>query len=236
MSYFGRNIKKIRTAKKISQSVMADLFNLKRGSIGAYEEGRAEAKIDTVIEIASYYKLSVDQLLCNELTFNQIYHISEINQRFEKAISLTNTDISIPLIKEKDRLEFIKKYNNQTYLQGLQIIKLPDSRPLSLAFELTNNDIATDSNNSRQGDIIVAEQFNLNELTEYSINSIFIILEDEKLHFVRIDGSRQIRFKTNQIKMLWRAYKLITNEFPIFSDLTSTLKNIESKLDSLLRK
>jgi transcriptional regulator with XRE-family HTH domain len=52
MSYFGRNIRKIRAAKNISQSSFADLFKLTRASIGAYEEGRAEAKIDTIIEIA----------------------------------------------------------------------------------------------------------------------------------------------------------------------------------------
>jgi transcriptional regulator with XRE-family HTH domain len=81
MSYFGRNIRKIRNAKKISQTAFADLFNLKRGSIGAYEEGRAEAKIDTIIEIADYFQLSLDQLLRKELTINEIYHIHERSRK-----------------------------------------------------------------------------------------------------------------------------------------------------------
>ncbi len=76
MSYFGKNIRKIRNAKKISQAAFADLFNLTRASIGAYEEGRAEAKIDTIIEIANYYDLSLDKLLKEELTLNDIYHIN----------------------------------------------------------------------------------------------------------------------------------------------------------------
>lgn len=81
MSYFGKNIRKIRNAKKISQTAFADLFNLKRGSIGAYEEGRAEAKIDTVIEIADYFQLTLDQLLRKELTINEIYHIQERSRK-----------------------------------------------------------------------------------------------------------------------------------------------------------
>ncbi len=85
MSYFGRNIRKIRNAKKISQSVFADLFNLKRGSIGAYEEGRAEAKIDTIIEIADYFQLSLDQLLRKELTINEIYHIQERSRKIDEV-------------------------------------------------------------------------------------------------------------------------------------------------------
>ncbi len=77
MSYFGKNVRKIRNAKKISQSAFAELFDLTRASIGAYEEGRAEAKIDTVIEIANYFDVSLDQLLKKELTINEIFHIHE---------------------------------------------------------------------------------------------------------------------------------------------------------------
>lgn len=86
MSKFGKNIRKIRNAKNISQTAFADLFNLKRGSIGAYEEGRAEAKFDKVIEIAEYFQLTLDQLLRKDLTINEIYHIREKSKKLiEKA-------------------------------------------------------------------------------------------------------------------------------------------------------
>jgi len=74
MSYFGKNIRKIRIAKKMTQTEFADLFDLKRTALGSYEEGRAEAKIDTIIKIADYFKLSLDQLLRKELTINEIFH------------------------------------------------------------------------------------------------------------------------------------------------------------------
>ena len=74
MSFFGKNIRKIRIAKKMSQTEFANLFNLKRTALGSYEEGRAEAKIDTIIKIADYFKLSLDQLLRKELTINDIFH------------------------------------------------------------------------------------------------------------------------------------------------------------------
>ena len=74
MSFFGKNIRKIRIAKKMTQSEFAKLFELKRTTVGAYEEGRAEAKIDTIIKIADYFKLSLDQLLRKEITINDIFH------------------------------------------------------------------------------------------------------------------------------------------------------------------
>ena len=74
MSFFGKNIKKIRIAKKLTQTEFAEIFGLKRTTLGAYEEGRAEAKIDTLIKIADYFKLSLDQLLRKEITVNEIFH------------------------------------------------------------------------------------------------------------------------------------------------------------------
>ncbi len=102
MSYFGRNIRKIRNAKNISQSVFADLFNLKRGSIGAYEEGRAEAKIDTIIEVAEYFQLSLDQLLRKELTINEIYHIQERSRKITKIKNHNSPRQAINYLKQVD--------------------------------------------------------------------------------------------------------------------------------------
>jgi DNA-binding XRE family transcriptional regulator len=78
MSFFGKNIRKIRIAKKMTQTEFAELFDLKRTSLGSYEEGRAEPKIDTVIKIADYFRLSLDQLLRAELTINDIFHFKSI--------------------------------------------------------------------------------------------------------------------------------------------------------------
>ena len=77
MSCFGKNIRKLRIAKKMTQTEFAELFNLKRTAVGSYEEGRAEAKVDTVIKIADHFKLSLDQLLRKELTINEIFHFND---------------------------------------------------------------------------------------------------------------------------------------------------------------
>ncbi len=90
MSYFGRNIRKIRNAKNISQTEFAKLFNLTRASIGAYEEGRAEAKIDTIISIANYFEISIDALLVKELTLNEIFHLSERTKSLSDQPNITN--------------------------------------------------------------------------------------------------------------------------------------------------
>jgi transcriptional regulator with XRE-family HTH domain len=77
MSYFGQNIRKIRIVKKLTQTEFADLFGLSRTAVGSYEEGRAEAKIDTIIKIADYFDLSLDQLVRKEITINEIFHFDK---------------------------------------------------------------------------------------------------------------------------------------------------------------
>ncbi len=94
MSYFGRNIRKIRNAKNISQAQFAQLFNLTRASIGAYEEGRAEAKIDTIIAIAKYFEITTDSLLVKELTLNEIFHLNKRTQFVSGDLKISDTNIN----------------------------------------------------------------------------------------------------------------------------------------------
>lgn len=67
-----KNIKKLRLFKSLNQTEFADLFGITRSSVGSYEEGRAEPKLDTLLKIADHFKLQVDDIVRKELTVNQI--------------------------------------------------------------------------------------------------------------------------------------------------------------------
>ncbi len=67
-----KNIKKLRLFKSLNQTEFAELFDLKRSSIGAYEEGRAEPKLEALIKISNYFDLTIDDIVKGELTVNQI--------------------------------------------------------------------------------------------------------------------------------------------------------------------
>ena len=79
MSFFGVNIKKIRQVKGLSQKAFADLFDLNRGVISAYEEGRAEPKIETVLKVAHYFSLDLDDFLTKTLLVNNLVSSSNID-------------------------------------------------------------------------------------------------------------------------------------------------------------
>ena len=89
MSFFGTNIKTIRHAKGLSQQAFADLFELNRGVIGAYEEGRSEPKIATLLTVVHYFNLDLDKFLTVPLT------VDDLNkpENFEKFQLSFNSDL-----------------------------------------------------------------------------------------------------------------------------------------------
>lgn len=72
MSKFGKNIKKIRNVRGLTQAQLAEMIEVNRGVISSYEEGRAEPKIETIIKTAEVFQLSIDLLLKNSVTVNQL--------------------------------------------------------------------------------------------------------------------------------------------------------------------
>lgn len=63
MNYLGQNIKFLRKQKGLTQEKMAQKIGVGRSLIGAYEEGRAEPKLQTIMNICYYFNVNVDALL-----------------------------------------------------------------------------------------------------------------------------------------------------------------------------
>jgi transcriptional regulator with XRE-family HTH domain len=63
MNNFRSNFIRERTKRNLSQHQIAKELDLNQKAIGSYEEGRAVPKIDKLIQIADYFKISIDQLV-----------------------------------------------------------------------------------------------------------------------------------------------------------------------------
>ncbi|MDA3890157.1 MAG: helix-turn-helix transcriptional regulator [Salinivirgaceae bacterium] len=96
--YLGKNIKKIRAIKKLSQSAFAEVFGITRSSIGAYEEGRAEPKLEVIIKIAKYFSISVDSLINSEITVNELSHFHLYDDLIESSSKVKNAELQIQIL------------------------------------------------------------------------------------------------------------------------------------------
>lgn len=68
MNYFSRNIRFLRAKKGLSQAEMLDCLGFPRTTWSGYENGVSQPDIDGLIRIASFFELSVTDLLEEDLT------------------------------------------------------------------------------------------------------------------------------------------------------------------------
>lgn len=59
---FSKVLKELRTEKEITQSKMASDFNMSRNTIASWEAKKREPPIETLIQIATYFDVSLDYL------------------------------------------------------------------------------------------------------------------------------------------------------------------------------
>ncbi len=185
LSFIGENIKKIRQAKRISQAAFSSLFNLARPSIGAYEEGRSEPKIDTIIQIASHFRISIDVLLTRKLTVSEIYSLDRLNDKLDQAHRIKNgssgskspqSRTGIPLIKTNHYLDYLVNYQTADFFNKLPKIQLPIDQPHKYrAFEMNGSEMEYHQQGLHHGDLLVGSLINWEQLPQNLKKTVCVI-------------------------------------------------------------
>ena len=124
MSKIGKNIQKIRKVKKLSQTAFSELFGLSRTSVGAYEEGRAEPKTDTLIQIAKYFGLSIDSLLTKTIAVNDLYKFSKYDDKYLTGAKSVGDSGKCFVVLEEAKTHYIEHIGEGEFLLGLPTFSL----------------------------------------------------------------------------------------------------------------
>lgn len=204
MSYFGLNIRKIRIVKKINQSEFGKLFGLTRAAIGSYEEGRAEAKIDKIIEIADYFGLTLDQLLKRKLTINDILHF---DRRKSENTTLPYSFNLIPYVDFSRRKQYNENYHLNDFIDRLPKISIPDIEKNWRAFEIKDNREFLDN------EIIICSLYD----NKPKQNDWYLGLNKDSWDLMEKINSRKKYYQIWRIERVYvkSLYKLITNKLII---------------------
>lgn len=260
MSQIGKNIKRIRSARKLNQSQFAEIFGLTRGSVGAYEEGRAEPKIDTIIQIANYFSLSIDLLLNKELTANDLFHFDVLRQKldeahhFPKPVAQAFRKGGIGLVSIENQLEYTVNYSNKDFISNLPYIELPiNFKGTTRAFELNGSEMEYNQNGLHHGDILLCLLTSTTK-TKTRPGDVYVIVHQEGITTRRLKSNTKsgitfasddpnyadIEFTTENILELWQvkgAYSTYLNPPKMIENrvmlLESRLEELEKKINGI---
>jgi transcriptional regulator with XRE-family HTH domain len=219
MSFIGRNIKKIRTTKGLSQTEFGKLFGITRGSIGSYEEGRAEPKIETLKTIANKFSISLDAIITAELTVNQLSGFNP--DKLLGNNSFASSENGLPSVLPKS---LIDKHGDLTLISGNTFFKtsLNSKADFSLTFD---DSIKLDGVSATKGDVLFCKK-------AYGKSPFgFLLLKEGKLYWQvqEPDFIEGVFFKV--VGLLSSSF-MIENKNPLqqkLSELELRIINLEAK-------
>lgn len=91
MSVIAKNLRWIRKKQNISQTEFANVFGITRASVGAYEEGRAEPKLELLMKITKHYQLDLSSFIEQELNIVSVESvINKVKMRPSNTIAEDN--------------------------------------------------------------------------------------------------------------------------------------------------
>jgi len=121
------NLKYLRKQQNLTQVQLAEKLEIKRSLIGAYEEGRAEPKLATLVKMAQVFQLSVDELIHPDLP-NVLKSSSAKNGSNVKVLSITvDSDDKefIDLVPYKASAGYLNGYADPEFMEELSKFRLP---------------------------------------------------------------------------------------------------------------
>ncbi len=111
MVNLNENIRVLRKRLSLTQDQFAQQLGIKRSLIGAYEEGRAEPKLELLQKMAEVFSISVDDLIGREFKADTVLPDKKFMRG--KDVVVVTVDSS-----ERDNIEFVPHKAAAGYMNG----------------------------------------------------------------------------------------------------------------------
>jgi transcriptional regulator with XRE-family HTH domain len=187
MSIAGKNLKHLRKLRGWTQEEFASKIKIKRSLLGAYEEERAEPRIEVLELVGSIFKLSLDELLLKDLSDTKGSYLAK--RRAQKMTSASN---EIHLVPVKAAAGYLAGYADPEFIDELNTFTLPMLASGNYrAFEIIGDSMMP----TPSGSIIVGEK--VDNVEDVKTNSTYIVVSrQEGIVYKRI-------LKNNRAKSKW---------------------------------
>ncbi len=166
MSFAGKNFKYLRKLRGWTQEEFAQKLNIKRSLVGAYEEERAEPRIDILEVLCNIYNLSFEDLLLKDLSEEGDSYLVRRRQ-----LKLGSQKTAISFVPVKAAAGYLAGYNDPEFVDELNTFTLPMlSGGYYRAFEIIGDSMLP----TPSGSVIVGEK--VEHLDSVKNNHAYIVI------------------------------------------------------------
>ena len=147
---------------------MADKLGIKRSLIGAYEESRAEPRIDVLTAIGQIFKLTLDELFLEDL--DQPGEGTYLDRRRALMMAST-TEAKVQFVPVKAAAGYLAGYEDNEFLDELNTFTLPMLAPgFYRAFEIVGDSMLP----TPSGSVVVGEK--VEHINDVKNNNAYIVV------------------------------------------------------------
>jgi transcriptional regulator with XRE-family HTH domain len=246
-SYAGQNLKYLRKLRGLTQEEFAQKLQIKRSLLGAYEEERAEPRIDVIEAVSDWFKISLDDLLRRDLSDVKGSYLAK--RRQQKLISENNLIHFVPV---KAAAGYLAGYADDEFIDELNTFTLPMlGAGQYRAFEIVGDSMLP----TPSGSVIVGQK--TDGVEDVRSNAPYVVVSrNEGIVYKRIVKSNKAKNKLTMVSdnpayqpyymnaedilELWQAQmviqKVVTQQRWDMNQLASMVNTLQEQVTSIKRK
>lgn len=246
-SIAGQNLKYLRKLRGWTQEEFANKLGIKRSLVGAYEEERADPRIDVLEKLADMFKLTLDDLLRKDISESKGNYLAR--RRQQKLFAESNLIHFVPV---KAAAGYLAGYADTEFIDELNTFTLPMLTGGNYrAFEIVGDSMLP----TPSGSIIVGEK--VGTLDEAKSSQAFIVVSrNEGIVYKRLEKSNRNKSKitlvsdnpsyqpyqvnSEDILELWQAQmvisKVASQQRWDVNQLASLVNNLQEQVSVLKKK
>ncbi|HEX8356576.1 MAG TPA: LexA family transcriptional regulator [Segetibacter sp.] len=248
MSQAGKNLKYLRKLRGWTQEEFAGKLKIKRSLVGAYEEERAEPKLEVLEIISSIFKITLDDLLLKDVSSAK--GSTYLDKR--RQLKLTETTNQIQFVPVKAAAGYLAGYADPDFIDELNTFTLPMlSGGNYRAFEIIGDSMLP----TQSGSVIVGEKLEDIENVKTS-NTYIVVSRSEGIVYKRLLKNNRSKNKvtlvsdnpvyepyqvnTEDIAEIWEAQMIIAKanvqQRWDVNQLASLVNNLQEQVSTLKKK
>jgi transcriptional regulator with XRE-family HTH domain len=205
MAIANKNMKYLRKLRGWTQEEFAQKLRIKRSLLGAYEEERAEPRIDVLEVVCDIFKLTLDDILRKDLSDNKSNYLAK-----RRAMKLASGRTDIPFVPIKAAAGYLAGYADPEFVDELNTFTLPMLAGGNYrAFEIVGDSMLP----TPSGSVIVGEK--VESIEDVKNNAACIVISrNEGIVYKRIQKNGRTKNKLTLVSdnPVFHPYAISTEE------------------------